>query len=150
MFSPDSRAFYIFSAIFFLLPWSLLFFSCLAFNRAQVDVPLPSWRRYLTYSALLAASISTALNMAWNASWLQHGGSPHGMGAGPGLWQNLGPVLLWSFAAATALGLFAKGKTRVLLLAWSVSMWIVFQLIVTLQFDYSSACSVDKLYRSLG
>ncbi len=37
------------------------------------------------YVALLAASVSTVLNMGWNASWLKHGGSPHGMGAGPGL-----------------------------------------------------------------
>ena len=73
MFSPDSRAFYTVSAILFLLPWSLLFFSWLAFNRAQVGVPLPSWRRYLVYAVLLAASVSTALNMVWNASWLRHG-----------------------------------------------------------------------------
>jgi hypothetical protein len=36
--------------------------------------------------------------MGWNASWLRHGGSPHGMGAAPDLWQSLGPFLVWSFA----------------------------------------------------
>jgi hypothetical protein len=54
---------------------------CLAFNRAKVAAPLSIWRRYLVYVALLAASVPTVLNMAWNASWLKHGGSPHGMGA---------------------------------------------------------------------
>ena len=77
--------------------------------------------------ALLAASVSTVLNMAWNASWLKHGGSPHGMGAGPGLWQGLGPFLVWSFVVATVLSFFGKGKVRVLIIGWSVSMWAVFQ-----------------------
>jgi hypothetical protein len=87
------------------------------------------------YVALLAASVSTVLNIAWDASWLEHGGSPHGMGAGAGLWQSIGPFLLWSFVAATVLSLFGKGKARVLMIGWSVSMWVVFQLIFVLQFD---------------
>ena len=135
MLSPDSRALYIASAILFLLPWSLLFGSWLAFHRPKISAPLPRWRRFLVYAALMAAFVSTALNVIWNASWLNHGGSPHGMGAGPGLWQNLGPFLLWSFVTATVLSFFGRGKTRVLLLSWSVSMWLVFQLIFMLQFD---------------
>src|SRR6266436_8029230 len=48
--------------------------------------------------------------MAWSASWLKHGGSPYGMRAGPGLWQSLGPFLVWSFVAATVLSFFGKRK----------------------------------------
>jgi hypothetical protein len=135
MLSPDSRALYIASAILFLLPWSLLFGSWLTFHRAKVAGPLPAWRRFLVYAGLLVAFVSTALNMLWNASWLQSGGSPHGMGAGPGLWQSLGRFLLWSFAAGTFLSFFGKGKARVLMVGWSISMWVVFQLIYMLQFD---------------
>ena len=62
------------------------------------------------YVALLAASVSTVLNMAWDASWLEHGGSPHGMGAGAGLWQSIGPFLVWSFVAAAVLESFRKRK----------------------------------------
>jgi len=83
----------------------------------------------------MVAFVSTALNVIWNASWLNHGGSPHDMGAGPGLWQNLGPFLLWSFAAATVSSFLGRRKARVLMLTWSVSMWLVFQLIFMLQFD---------------
>ncbi|MGH9743773.1 MAG: hypothetical protein ACRD51_15625 [Candidatus Acidiferrum sp.] len=75
------------------------------------------------------------MHFVWNISWLYHGGSPHGMGAGPGLWQPLGPVLLWSFGIASAASLFGKGKARILLLGWSVSMYFVFQMIYILQFD---------------
>ncbi len=107
----------------------------LAFNRAKVAAPLSIRRRYLVSVALLAASVSTVLNMAWNASWLKHAGSPHGMGAGPGLWQSLGPSLIWSFVAATVLSFFGKGKFRVLMIGWSVSLWAVFQSIFVLQFD---------------
>jgi len=80
MFSPGFRALYIVSAVLFLMPGSLLFSAWLAFKRAKVAAPLSIWRRYLVYVALLAASVSTVSNMAWNASWLKHGGSPHGMG----------------------------------------------------------------------
>ena len=107
----------------------------IAFNRAKVAAPLSIRRRYLVSVALLAASVSTVLNMAWNASWLKHAGSPHGMGAGPGLWQSLGPSLIWSFVAATVLSFFGKGKFRVLMIGWSVSLWAVFQSIFVLQFD---------------
>ena len=40
MFSPGFRAFYIVSAVLFLMPWSLLFSARLAFNRAKVAAPL--------------------------------------------------------------------------------------------------------------
>jgi hypothetical protein len=135
MLSPGFRALYVVSAILFLLPWSLLFGSWLAFHPAKGVAPLPAWRRLLVYAALLVAFVSTVLNMVWNASWLHNGGSPHGMGAGPGLWQHLGPFLVWSFLAATVLGFFGKGKARALLVGWSVSMYVVFQLIFMLQFD---------------
>jgi hypothetical protein len=71
MFPPGSHALYIVSAILFLVPWSLLVFAWLALNRTRVAAPLSIWRRYFVYAALLAASVSTVLNMAWNASWLQ-------------------------------------------------------------------------------
>jgi len=59
MFSPGlSCSLHRFSGLF-LMPWSLLFFALLAFNRAKVAAPLSIWRRYLLYVAMLAASVST-------------------------------------------------------------------------------------------
>jgi len=75
------------------------------------------------------------LNIVWNVSWLYKGGSPHGMRAGPGIWEPLGPVLVWTFFIALILSVFGKGKVRMLLLGWSVSMYTVFQLIYVLQSD---------------
>jgi hypothetical protein len=133
--SSGLGALYVVSAVLFLVPWSLLFGSWLSFNSAEVAAPLPNWRRSLVYAALFVASASTVLNMVWNASWLHSGGSPHGMGTGPGLWQRLGPFLLWTFAAATVLGFFGKGKARALMVGWSISMWVVFQLIYIVQME---------------
>jgi hypothetical protein len=135
MFSPDSREMYVAAGILFLLPTSLLFFSWLSFHRAKSTTPLPGWRKSLFYAALLGAAVSTALNIVWNASWLRNGGSPNGMGAAPGMWQHVGPFLVWSFQAATLLGFFGKRKARILMLAWSFSMLLVFQFIYVLQFD---------------
>src|SRR5437764_5913530 len=90
---PGFRTLYIVSAILFSLPCGLLISAWLAINRSKGAAPLSTWRRCFVYAALLVGSVSTALNMVWNASWLKHGGSPHGMGAGPGLWQALGPFL---------------------------------------------------------
>ena len=126
---------YFISAILFLLPWSLLFFSWSAFHRTKLTIHLPRWRSFLFSAALLVAIASTILNMAWNYSWLQHGGSPHGMGAAPGLWQRLGPFLVWPFVAGTVLSFFGKRTARALMIAWSVSMYFVFQFIYMLQFD---------------
>ena len=135
MSSTDSNYIYVMSAILFLLPSLLLLFSWLTFHRAKLTLQLPLWRRFLFSAALLVAVASTILSMAWNFSWLKQGGSPHGMGAGPGLWQKLGPFLVWSFVAATALGFFAKRTARILMIVWSLSMYFVFQFIYILQFD---------------
>jgi len=133
MFSPNTPAMYVASVILFLLPWSLLLWACSAAKGSRAALPV--WRGRLFQAALLTAAVATVLHMAWNGSWLRSGGSPHGMGAGPGLWQDLGPFLVWSFLGATALAFFGRGKARFLMLAWTASMWAVFQFIYFLQFD---------------
>ncbi len=104
--SPDALV-YVGSAILFLLPFSLLYFAARRFVQTKTSMPHPTWRRYVVIGALGVAGLATVLNVAWNASWLRSGGSPHGMGAGPGIWQPLGPVLVWSFLARNDIELFS-------------------------------------------
>jgi hypothetical protein len=132
--SPDTFV-YVGSAILFLLPCTLFGLACRGLIQSKARAPLPVWRKYLVIGALGTAGLATVLHIAWNASWLHSGGSPHGMGAGPGIWQPLGPVLVWTFFAATGLSLFGKRKVRALLIGWSVSMYFVFEMIYILQFD---------------
>lgn|GEM_PF-1494397 len=129
------RSMYTASAILFLLPCGLLFYAWRAVFRSENAPSLPNWRRNTVKIALLIAAVSTVLNIIWNASWLHSGGSPHGMGAGPGIWQSLGLPLVWMLGVALVLSFFGKGKGRILLLAWSVSMYFVFQMIYVLQVD---------------
>jgi hypothetical protein len=126
---------YIASAILFLLPCSLLCLAASCLVKTKTVVPHPIWRRYFVIGALSVAALETVLNVVWNASWLHSGGSHHGLQAGPGMWQPLGPILVWSFLIATVLSLFGRGKVRALLIGWSVSMYFVFQMIYMLQFD---------------
>jgi len=126
---------YIASGILFILPCLLLLFAWKGLLQAESVPRLPRWRRVLIHTTLPVAAVSTILNIAWNVSWLHSGGSPHGMGAGPGIWQSLGPFLVWTFIIATTLNVFAIGKSRILLFCWSASMFFVFQLIYALQFD---------------
>jgi hypothetical protein len=132
MTSPDI---YIGAAILFFLPCLLLYLACRGQIQSKSQAPLPRWRKYFVIGALCAAGLATVLHIVWNASWLYSGGSPHGMGAGPGIWRSIGPILVWTFFAATALSLFGKGKVRALLIGWSVSMYFVFEAIYMLQFD---------------
>lgn len=53
-------------------------------------------------------------------------------GAGPGIWQPIGPILVKTFVIAVLLSVFGKGKGRVLLFGWSISMYFVFQMIYIL------------------
>ncbi len=124
---------YIATGVLFLIPGTLLFFA--GKNLSRTESALSRWRRYFSMAALFIAVISTIMNVVWNVSWLYSGGSPHGMRAGPGIWEPLGPILVWTLLIALVLSVFEKGKTRMLLLGWSVSMYLVFQLIYMLQFD---------------
>ena len=124
---------YIATGVLFLIPCTLLFFATK--NLSRTDSALAPWRRYFSKAALSIAGVSTIVNIVWNISWLYQGGSPHGMRAGPGIWEPLGPILVWTFLVALVLSVFGKGKVRVLLLGWSVSIYAVFQLIYVLQFD---------------
>lgn len=126
---------YIASGILFILSCLLLLFAWKGLFQAESVRKLPRWRRVLIHTTLPIAVASTILNIVWNVSWLHSGGSPHGMGAGPGIWQSLGPFLVWTFVAATILSVFAIGKSRILMFCWSVSMFFVFQMIYILQFD---------------
>jgi len=126
---------YVATVILFLLPCSLLFFASIGLIRQERLVVLPRWRKYMTMTALLTAGVSTIVHLVWNFSWLRCGGSPHGMEAGPGLWQSLSCSLLWTWIIAAVLGLFGRGMVRSPLLGWVVSMYFVFEMVYLLQFD---------------
>lgn len=124
---------YVVTGVLFVIPCTLLLLSTISLIKS--DGALPPWRRYFCGTAAFVAGVATIMHIVWNVSWLYEGGSPHGMGAGPGIWQPLGPVLVWTFVIALILSVFGKGKVRMLLLGWSVAMVAVFYLIYMFQMD---------------
>ena len=129
----QSSGMYIATGVLFLVPWTLLFFATK--NLFRTDGALPPWRKYSSTAALSIAGVSTIMHIVWSVSWLHEGGSPHGMRAGPGIWEPLGPILVWTFLIALLLSVFGKGKVRMLLLGWSASMVAVSYLIYMFQMD---------------
>jgi len=123
------------TTILFLIPGLFLILAWRAYFHTISTKTLPDWRKRVAIAALLLACVSTAVHFVWNISWLHSGGSPHGMSAAPGFWLKLNRLLLWSFAGAIVLSLFGRGKNRLFLLAWSASMYVVFEAIYVLQFD---------------
>jgi hypothetical protein len=126
---------YVATGILFLIPASLLISATINSLRGEKSLALPKWRKYIVAAAVLTATISTIIHLVWNFSWLRSGGSPHGMGAGPGLWQSLGHLLVGTWISALALALFGSWKLRALFFGWWLSMYFVFQMIYVLQFD---------------
>jgi hypothetical protein len=124
---------YVATGVLFLIPCTLLLLATK--NLFRTDGTVPPLRRYLSGAAVLLAGVSTIMHIVWNASWLHAGGSPHGMRAGPGIWEPLGPILARTFAITIVLSLFGKGKVRMLLLGWTVSMVVVFYAIYMFQMD---------------
>jgi len=129
----QSGGMYVATGVLFLIPCALLFFATR--NLFTTDGALPLLRRYFSGAAVFIAGVSTIMHIVWNVSWLHEGGSPHGMRAGPGIWEPLGPILVCTLLIALAPSVFGKGKVRMLLLGWSVSMIAVFYLIYMFQMD---------------
>jgi hypothetical protein len=124
------------TAFLFIGPGSILFFAWRRLVRAGILLRLPTWRKRLVQAALLIGEAATLLNIVWNVSWLYNGGSPHGGPTGPGIWQSVGPFLVWTFVIATVLGVaFGKGLSRLFFAGWSFSMFLAFYMIYMLQFD---------------
>jgi len=128
-------AVYVAGGTLFLLPCLLLYFAWRSLFGGEKAPPFSNWRGNIMKGALMTAALATILSVVWNASWLYCGGSPHGMSAGPGVWQHLVTPRLLTWGAASMLGFLAKGKGRLLLLGWSASMFFVAYAIFMLQFD---------------
>jgi hypothetical protein len=124
---------YVATGVLFLIPCTLLFFATI--NLFRTDGALPPLRRYFSRAAVFTAGVSTIMHIVWNVSWLHEGGSPHGMRAGPGIWEPLGPILVGTFGIAIVLSVLGKGKVRMLLLGWSMSMVVVFYTIYVFQME---------------
>jgi hypothetical protein len=126
---------YICSSILFLLPCSLLLVAWSRVFKSGPDSARPNWRTYCLKAAVLVASLVTLASMAFIASWLSNGGSPHGLDPAPGLWKPLGPLFGRSVVLSVVLAALGKGKGRLLLVGSALANIFAVLMVLVLEMD---------------
>ena len=126
---------YICASILFLLPCSLLLVAWRRVFKSGPDSTRPNWRTYCLKTAVFVASFAALSSMAFIVSWLNNGGSPHGLDPTPGLWKDLGPVFGRSVVASIALASLGKGKGRLLVVGSALAVMFVVIAIFRLEMD---------------
>ena len=121
--------------VLFLIPSALLAAAWRRFIHAVGDAQTPRWGSYSGAGALSLASLATLLELIFFFSWFYNGGSPHGMSPSPGIWKVVGRIAFWTFVASITLAFFGKGRWRILISAWVVSLCLVVPLIFALEVD---------------
>lgn len=121
--------------VLFLIPSALLVAAWRRFIQGASDAQTPRWRSYSGAGALALASLATLLELIFFFSWFHNGGSPHGMSPSPGIWKFVGRIAFWMFLGSVTLAFFGKGRWRILISAWVVSLCLVVPLIFALEMD---------------
>ena len=121
--------------ILFLIPWSILWAAWKNSLKASLQSDYKVWRLYCVKLGLVAATLATIAAMSFNLSWTHNGGSPHGMTPAPGMWVTLRPIATSLVVATAVLGLFGKGKIRLLIVGSAFSIFFVDLLLAILEMD---------------
>ena len=121
--------------VLFLMPSALLAGAWRRFIRAADNTQTPRLRSYFGAGALSLASLATLLELIFFFSWFHNGGSPHGMLPSPGIWKLVGRIAFWMFVASIILTFVGKGRWRIMICAWVVSLCVVVPLIFALEMD---------------
>jgi len=126
---------YAITVVLFLSPMSILGIAWRGELRSGKELARRDWRSNCQSLALFVASIATLTAMGFWLSWTHNGGSPHGMMPAPGLWLPLRETAKWSVVATVALGAFARGKGRLLVIGSAISIVFAIFLLATLEMD---------------
>jgi len=126
---------YVITVVLFLIPLSILGIAWRGELRSGKEPAHRDWRSYCMRLALVVATIATSTAMGFWLSWTHSGGSPHGMMPAPGLWLPLREIAKWLVVATVAIGAFAKGKGRLLVIGSAISIFFVIFLLAALEMD---------------
>jgi len=129
------RGMYVATVILFAIPWSIV---AVAWGRAVKTNSAPmrrDLRSNFVWLGLIAATFATLTAMCFEFSWTYNGGSPHGMGPGPGSWLPLRRIAMWAVAGTIVLGAFGKGKVRLLIIGSAISIVVVDTMLAMLEME---------------
>jgi hypothetical protein len=128
-------ALYIISAVLLLVPSSLLGSAWRREIKNRQESVQPRWRKYSFQAALFLATAAQLLTMLYFVSFFYNGGDPHGMGPSPGLWSTLGPPSTYTIATSFLLTLLGKGKGKLMLFAWAITIVVAGTMIFLMGMD---------------
>ena len=126
---------YAITVFLFLIPISILGFGWRDELRREKEVARRDWRSNCLSLALFVASCATITAMGFWLSWTHNGGSPHGLMPEGGLWLPLRETAKWLVAATIAIGIFARGKGRLLVIGSIFSIVLVLFVLAALEMD---------------
>jgi hypothetical protein len=129
------RGMYVATVILFAIPCSIVSVGWIRAFKA-IDAPMRrDSRSNFAWLGLIAATFATVTAICFEFSWTHNGGSPHGMGPGPGLWLSLRRIAIWAVASTIVLGAFARGKVRLLIIGSAISIVIVDTMLAMLEME---------------
>jgi len=126
---------YVIAVILFLIPFSILGFGWRDELRREKDATRRDWRSICLSLALFVASCATLIALGFWLSWIHNGGSPHGFMPEPGIWLALRETAKWLIVVTIVVGLFARGKGRLLVIGSIVSIVLASFVLATLEMD---------------
>ncbi len=126
---------YVLIANLFLIPLAMLGFAWHGELVKRKDVSSLDWRSLWLRLALITGDIATASSMISSFSRTHNGGSPHGLMPPAGLWLTIRPIVKWSILTTLAIGIFAKGKGRLLAMGSAISIVIIICVLAVLEMD---------------
>ena len=113
------------TVILFMLPLAIVVIAWGVALRSEKAPTSPDWRTYCLRLELITATIATLTGLSFWLLWTHSGGSPHGLMPASGLWFPFREIAKWSVLATVILGVFAKGKGRVLAIGSAFSIVLV-------------------------
>ena len=126
---------YVVTVVLFLIPLSILAIAWRGELGHRKELAHLDWRSYCMRLALVVASVAALTAMGFWLSWTHSGGSPHGLMPAPGLWLPLREIAKWSVATTVVIGIFARGKGRLLVVGSAISIFFVIFLLAALEMD---------------
>jgi len=126
---------YVVSAFVFVPSLCLL---CLCWMRVFPDrqkTEVPDWRSYCIRTALFIAISATPFMIFGIFSYLKNGGGIHGSMPTAGVWMLFMRISNWAVIATFLLAFLGKGKGKVTLLGWGVSLLFAEAIVVLIAFD---------------
>jgi hypothetical protein len=117
-----------------LIPSAFLIAAWRRYFHGTGDPAIPRWRSYSGGGALVLASLATASALVFFIFWLHRSGPD---GRLPLVLNFVGRIGIWAFLASMPLSILGKGRWRLFILAWVISMWLAVALIFGLELTSS-------------